>query len=601
MTDRGSVLPAPRPWRRVWIATAAGVFVAVAVPVLWAVLTQDVRYTGDMALIELRIRDVFSAEPPIAGAYSRYGWAHPGPWHFYLFALPYRLLGADAQALRLTTLAFNLGVAATIVWLAARRDRATATVVGLGLLALVAGLRPLSLAHGWNVTVTVLPFVLVAVGCWRALSDDRWAVPITVASTVFVAATHVGVGVVVAPVVIATATSIGARRWRNRAQHDGVERVPIERWATAAVVAAAAAPIVGNLLTDPPGNIARLVRWSLANDEPRVGLRDSLRMVGRSSSLSFLHDPQLPGLFFLELGAVDPGILPGLSIALLVSALVGADRRGWTEERRWCAIVAGLWATGIVAAAVITEPLGWWLVQWLQPLGWLTWTAIALVGWRYATEHASPPRRSRINRWAIAGCVVVAATAVIDHGRDALDAPERTADLARPVSVLADGFVAASDGRSARLDFAGAPLLAETMLSGLVNELDRRGVDVCVDEQLAYKLGAHRVCDRGDERRFVVRVEPRSLPAPPGTERIAASDPLSTAERAEAERLAATITEALVAAGRDDLVPVLAGALADVILLDDPTPELGALTADVRRLAALRKVPGDRYALYAAP
>ncbi|MGZ4701029.1 MAG: hypothetical protein ACXV98_07445, partial [Ilumatobacteraceae bacterium] len=86
----------------------AVVVAALAAPCLWAVLAHRVYAVGDIALIELRTRDVLTAHPPLVGAYSRYGWSHPGPAEFYLFAVPYRLFGGDARALRLTALLFNI-------------------------------------------------------------------------------------------------------------------------------------------------------------------------------------------------------------------------------------------------------------------------------------------------------------------------------------------------------------------------------------------------------------------------------------------------------------------------------------------------------------
>lgn len=585
----------PHAWLRSYRATAAvvGVGLAVLAPVLWMVLSRDDRFTGDMALIELRVRDVFSADPPIAGAYSRYGWAHPGPWQFYLFAVPYRLLGTDARALQLTTLGFNVAVAATIVWLAARRDRAAATAVGLALLALIAGIRPLSLAEGWNVTVTLLPFALTAVGCWRLLDGDRAALPITAAAAAFVASAHVGVGVVILPTVLVVLPIMVARLIRRS---EGL-RDPFVA-ATAAIAAIAAIPVLLDVADDPPGNAGRLLRWSLTNDEPNVGIADSLRMIGHASSLSFLRDPEQPGRFLLELGPLDAGLLPGFSIALLAVALIVTHRRGWRSERTWCLLIMGLWATGVVAATVITLPLGWWLVQWMQPIGWLTWSAIGLVAWRVMGDLTPARRQPDVERLAVVGAVVLGTIFVVDHARDAFAADDPNAEFVRPVDELTNAVVDTDGERPARLEFAGTSLLAETMLSGVVNRLDAMGHDVCVDASLAYKLGEHRVCPPGTGTRFVLRSEPRTLRPPAGTDEVIDVDPLTADERAEADELAARITDVLVHNGRADQIPILDSPLADVVLLDDPPPDLVAIRADVKRLAALRKVPGDRYVLY---
>lgn len=49
----------------------------------------------DQALLALRESDVFDGRLLTLGAFSRYGWSHPGPVWFYALA-PFRLLGRAA-------------------------------------------------------------------------------------------------------------------------------------------------------------------------------------------------------------------------------------------------------------------------------------------------------------------------------------------------------------------------------------------------------------------------------------------------------------------------------------------------------------------------
>ena len=102
--------------RRAWLW--AGLLTAtLAAPVLWVTLSRHYTNGSDWASIEMRTRDVFSAHPPVVGAYSRMGWSHPGPLLFYLLAVPYRLFGQDAQAMQLGAILVNVVVIALIVWL----------------------------------------------------------------------------------------------------------------------------------------------------------------------------------------------------------------------------------------------------------------------------------------------------------------------------------------------------------------------------------------------------------------------------------------------------------------------------------------------------
>ncbi|MDQ1633702.1 MAG: hypothetical protein QOJ32_511, partial [Frankiaceae bacterium] len=75
----------------------------VALPFVLLVLREclrrpDYAYAGDEALIELDVRRVLHGDMPL-GAYSRFGWRHPGSSWYSLLALPYRVLGGHGWSL----------------------------------------------------------------------------------------------------------------------------------------------------------------------------------------------------------------------------------------------------------------------------------------------------------------------------------------------------------------------------------------------------------------------------------------------------------------------------------------------------------------------
>jgi hypothetical protein len=576
--------------RRSSTLLSALLLATLALPVVWIVLTRDDHNIGDVALIELRIRDVVSTHPPLTGAYSRYGWAHPGPLLFYLFAVPYRLLGNDATALRATTLAFNLVSLGGLLWLARRRGRAPFVAIGVAATLLVRGLQPDALSYGWNVTVTLVPVMLTAVACWSVVCRDDRALIVATVGGLFVFQTHVGAGVVIAPLLVATWAYVGWRRLRPR-----VDRLSVVFGG--ALLALALLPVLVDLGRDPPGNIGRLVRWSVTNDEPKVGVEDGLRMIGRTSSLSFLWHPELPGRFLLQIDDIDVGVLPGLALLLLVIALVHAVRSGWHDEAALCAVVLVLWASGVVAASTITLPLGWWLVEWLQPLGWLTWAAIALVGWR-VVQSASDRRDSLATAAVLTVAGIVVVSAAVAHARDVFRLDDRAASVVEPVSELTAASLQAVGSDPARIDFLGSPLTAETMMSGIANRMDAEGADICVGGELAYKFGDSRVCSVERSKRLIVRAEAIAEPPPAGAVSLAIFDPLSESERAEADALRAEIAAVLDRVGRPGQIGVLDTPLADTVLLGDVPGELLAVADSVRRLDELREVAAVRYGLY---
>lgn len=64
----------------------------------------------DIALIDMRVRDVWSLDIPLVGPYSRLGWSHPGPLMYYLLA-PLSLVTGGAAWATLVGSALLQGVA----------------------------------------------------------------------------------------------------------------------------------------------------------------------------------------------------------------------------------------------------------------------------------------------------------------------------------------------------------------------------------------------------------------------------------------------------------------------------------------------------------
>jgi hypothetical protein len=566
---------------------------ALVLPSLWDVLASAAQTSGDIALIELRIREVVSAHPPLTGAYSRYGWDHPGPVFFWLAAVPYRLLGGGAAALDLVAVAVNTIGIMVLLRLAARLGRAPWYAIAGALVALVLGLSPDALASVWNVTITNVAVLLFVVACWGVWCSIDRAGWIALVAGSFVVQSHIGTGVVIGPLAVAT-TGLVVWRWWNRDGH------PLDALAGPIALAGLlwVAPVGIDALTDPPGNLARLVRWSLTHDEPQIGFGTAARLLGRTSSLTFVVEPRLERGVFLDIETVELGVLPGLAIILLVASWFVAWRAGWRRELVWCSIVGSLWLSGLVAAASITLPLGWWLVQWLEPVGWMTWSAVALVAWRVAVDRRPALVRARA---PVAVAMAALLTGTVVHAVDVVRSHERTtvqhATIRRLAEAVPSGVV---DGPIAVVT-EGDLLLADATLAGVVAALDRRGTDTCVEARLIDKFRAHRVCDAAAAPRLLLRLEPTAAPPPSDSTTLVVVDPLTNEQRAEIDRLTTELTDILGRDDRGDEIPLLGTPLADVILIGEPSPELAARAADVRRLAELRSIPGDRYALYQLP
>jgi hypothetical protein len=575
------------------------VLLGLAGPILAIVLARDDRSTGDIALIELRTRDVLSAHPPLVGAYSRYGWSHPGPFIFWLFALPYRLLGNDADALRLTVLLFNITVIAVIMWLAARRGGAAWVMIAAATIALVWGLLPHSLSDGWNVTVAILPFLMTIVACWCAMCGDRGVLFIAALGFAFVFQAHIGFGLVLVPLVVVTFGMRAVRAWHA---DPGDRRVDRNVLVGSAVVVGVFLPVIYDSLAHWPGNIGRLAKWSLTNDEPKVGITDGLRIIGRTSSLSFLSHPQFPGRFVLTIESVATGFVPWTALVLLLAAGVISWRRGFRAEMLLCLALGLVWAAGAFAAANIAEPLLPWLIDWLQPLGWLTWAAIALVTWRVVQAPLQQaPRWARVRALGVGVVAVVFVVGTVQYTHDNVTTNYLSADSARAIDELTVGAASVGNDQPIAIVYEGEALTAGTMMNAVANQLDRRGFDLCVIASLEVQFGPSRICTGRPGEYLMVRSEPFDTPAPQGAITLAISDPLTPEERLEADTISEELAAVLISYGRDDEVFLLYSPLAGLILDGDPPPELTRETDAIQRLDRLRQIPGTRYGLYLIP
>lgn len=575
------------------LVIAITVVAALVVPALWAVLAHSEPSVGDIALIELRSRDVLSRHPPLYGAYSRYGWAHPGPLIFYAYAIPYRLFGSDGDSLRIAALLVNTASLATLAWLLRRRGRSAFVVVLAATCALVWGLMPRALADSWNVTIDLLPFLVTIVACWCALCGDRHAWLAAALACSFTVQAHIGFGVVIAPLVIASGTWLAVRGRRAdapiRPRHVAVG---------AAAGLAIALPALYDVVAHWPGNLGHLAGWSLSNDEPTVGLGDALRMVGRSSSLSFPLHPRFPNQFILAIESVSVGFAPGALLVLLAAATAISVRRRWRDEAVLCGCLATVWFAGLVAAARVTRPLAFWLVEWLQPLAWLTWAAVALVAWRMVQPRVGrlldrPRMRSAV---AVVGAIVLGAgTAAYAHGLP----PAGDFTYADAIDRLVSGARTVGRDQPIFFDYTGDPFTAGTVFLAVANELDQHGFEICVRPEYAIQFGQRRVCPGRGDVRLLIRDEPLATDTPDHGTVLAISDPLSPAERGEADGLTRRLADVLTRNGMADQVPLLYTPLAHLLLDRELPAEVAASRAEIERLDALRQHVGTRLGLYA--
>jgi hypothetical protein len=436
---------------------------------------------SDLALMEMRVRDV-PDHLPLLGAYSRFGWAHPGPAWTYGLAVPYRLIGSVSAALMIGALAAHAG-ALVAAWWAARREDVLAAVLVLAALAVVlAGRTPIDVRNPWNPYVGLVATGALVVLAWSA-GERR---PIGAALLLPVGSVLVQAHVGHTPVVVAVSVAAVVAALAPRSPGEPDREVP-RRAALAGVLAAAAlwVPPVVQQLSGDSGNVGVLVRELGGGEDRPVGWDTAFRLW----SEAFALPPSWAGApVATELSVLQPRwSLPVLAAIPLAASVVAVRRR----DRRMCSAMAIAWvaiAAGVVAVARATGSLYEYVVPWI---GAVAAVAVALGAWvlcRGVRGGLGPATAERATL-AVAAVAVVAAVVIAvgqfdSTGPDreteeavaALLTPIRTAIGDRPVLVTNDLDLDAA---------AAAP--------GVALALEREGVDVRLPLVEARRAGGHRV------------------------------------------------------------------------------------------------------------
>lgn len=439
-------LDAPAPPTAAWAArlrsvdpvVAAASALVLVVPLTAVVSSVRHPWVGihDWVLMEQAVRRVGTADTPLVGAPSRFGWHHPGPWPYYVMAPFHRLVPADVGLLFAAAMT-NLLATAGFVALAVRQPRARALVALFGLAVLLRGLGVGLLVDPWNPSLALVPLALYLLLCVEIARGEgrRWAVPVAFGVGAFAVQAHLGLLVPV--VLVGAATAALARRrpggWGS--------------WWVPALVGTVAwlPPVIDQLFGD--GNLWRLARWTAGAELLEPGPWEEGRLAAGEvvSGAAWLLDPG--GLWAGRWSAPSTGYLYRLGdgtpwrLLLLVALLSAtgylatrlrapagsgagtaagspsdAAGEGDEEGRRAAAdarVLAAVGVVAVVAGLAGTRGLPFlWSLRWAAPVVMLAWVAF---GWAVAAAVAGRfPPRSGSPSWsrALPAVVVLALIAV---------------------------------------------------------------------------------------------------------------------------------------------------------------------------------------------
>jgi len=586
------------PARRVlWIT-----FGVLAIPFVIAALVLSSKHWNpvlDLAMTELRVRDVFGAHTPLIGLPGRIGHfpdqgSHPGPLSFYLLTPVYRATGASAYGLLLGMIVLDLIAIGLALWIAERRG-GTRFVLGIGgiLAFVVHGYGIGVLSQPWNPYLPLLFWVVVLLATWSVLLGDLPMIVVVAVVGSLCAQTHMpylGLCVGLGALCLAWFVVLGV-------QHP-IRRNELQRWGGTAVVAAVVLwiPVIIDQARNTPGNLSMLNDYFRNPPEEPVGIGEGVHLILRHLNVFRVLWESIGvagrgGGAFVESGfRLDGSVVPG--VVFLVLWLAGVGVAIMMRHRALVALDAVLAAALVLATISMSRIFGkvwYYLTLWawsltVLMLASIVWTAFAWAGLRAARAVAppeppeaesSPATRStwwtgpwRAWPWrrlvAIAGAVAVVGTyvpLVVDGARASVPEPHLSTtlrDLVGPTAIALRDGVGAADGKDGTyvVMFSDAMYFG-SQAYGLVSELERRGFHVGMTDTYHVPITQHRVVDpvtATAEIRLATGSYIEAWRAVPGVEEVAYVEPRDADALAEYGELDAELRAGLAAAGLGDLV-----------------------------------------------
>ncbi len=556
----------------------------------------------DLAMTELRVRDVGTRHSPLVGLVGRLSsngnqGSHPGPISFWALAPVHRLLGGSSWSLLVGVVVLNTTAVALTLWIAVRRGGAVLALGFAGALAVLLHLYGTKvLTEPWNPYMPVMWWVLTLVALWAVLCDDVPMLPVAVFAASFCMQTHISYLGLVGGFAALGLVGVGIRAYMLRGDRAARRRLATWSALSLAVGLVLWLPSLIDQVTGDPGNASIVFGHFREPDDDPIGL-------ARGAELFAVH--LNPWRLLAGQQATSGSVVPGLLLvgAWLAAAVVAFRLRARALVRLH-AVVAIALVLGLISESRILGFIWYYLSLW----AWgITTLMLVAIGWTIvaAVTDARPgalPVAARTGPALLAGVLAVWTVMFTVDAVDAEITQDRVsgivADVLPPVLEAIQSGDAASSGPDARYrvtwtdgTYIGAPGF------GLFNELERRGFDVGAAEPFGPSVVEHRVMPRAEaDAEIHVSVGPdiEEWRAKDGFTEIAYVDPRTDAERAVFERARSDTIDQLERLGRDDLVPMVD--LAPFMLyLDDSLPD------ETRRTVAPMGDLGQPLAVFVGP
>ena len=568
----------------------------------------------DLAMTELRVRDVGTSHTPLVGLVGRLSsngnqGSHPGPISFWALAPVYRLLGGSAWSLFVGVVVLNVTAIGLTLWIAVRRGGAALALAFAAVIAVLLHLYGTQvLTEPWNPYLPVMWWPLTLVALWSVLCDDLPMLPVAVFAASFCMQTHISYLGLVGGFAAMAVVGLVVRAARLR--DDRPARRRLLRWAAIGFGLGFVLwlPPLIDQITGDPGNASIVIEHFLDADEQPIGVARGGELFGVSlNAWRFLAGQK----------AISGSVVPALVLvgAWLVAAVVTwrlpATRREGDDGAptalddratllRLHAVVAVALVLGLISASRILGFVWFYLALWAWSITMLAlvaigWTVVAVVG-RSRPGANLPAVRGGV---AVLVAVLVAWPAMFTV--DAADAEPTQANYSGMVGEFTAAVTAAIDEGSVAgggpdgrylITWTDGVNLGSTGY-GLVTELERRSYDVGVIAAHGPGARPHRVLPSEEataEVHISLGPDIAEWAAKPDVEQVVYVDLRTDDEVAEYERARLEAIDHLERQGRDEMVPLVDKAPFQLYFderLPQETRDVVQILADIGQPAAV--------------
>lgn len=361
-----------RPWQDPVPRTVFAVAGMLSVPLLVWMLAWHLGGwipQGDQAIGAMKMRDVFSAHPPLLGMRSTSSASvpdahahHPGPLQFYLQAVPYALTGFRPFGLLLggAVLGFCfIAVAVKEGWRVARRRGIAVAVCSV--LGVEFGMGA-TVVLPWNVYPPMLALVAMLMCAWRLMRGGSRALPWFVATGSFVLQANLFYVPTVAPMVAVLAV-VGLVRWH--AWRGALWPMPGEAspykgvalWRRPGVLAIVAglvcwAPSIAELFVLHPNNAQEMGKLVAGTFSAHL----ALGVVGVVLAVAVLVGVAWWTARFERPSILVSALVPGVATLLGLGAALAA---GGTQRMQYALMALGLpfFLVGVIVVMRVPRPI----------------------------------------------------------------------------------------------------------------------------------------------------------------------------------------------------------------------------------------------------